>query len=93
MSKFDELFERFKARQNEIVDLHAKLKSAQDEAQREVDALMEKKKEELKTLEFDFNNAREKYKAEMKTELGICDGETLNILDTIHAIKKVIEMQ
>lgn len=91
--KFEEIFESFKKKQQEIVELHKQLKDAQAKAQAEVDKLMEEKKKDLNELQQKFTAARENYKAELKAQFGITDGEEMNVLDMIHAVKKACSLE
>lgn len=44
---------------------------------------------ELNELNQALENKKEQYKAEMKAEFGVCDGEQINILDVVQMTHKV----
>ncbi len=50
------------------------------------------KQEEIMKLNQDLENKKNEYKAEMKAEFGICDGEPADVLSLIAAIKNVVAL-
>lgn len=85
-----------KAKQKEIIELNhffeEKKKQILEEFDSKKSELEKTYQDKINAASFDLMKATETYRAEVKTWIGITDGEKINILDTVNMILKVIEM-
>lgn len=83
----------FKDRQKAIMQLNAQFVAKCDEFAAECETRISaiKTEFEVKKAELgqEFEKAKESYKADLKTEFGVTDGESANILDLVQLIHRV----
>lgn len=86
--KFDEIKEKLENQQAQIKVLHATLMSKKEIYEEKAKQLTKAMQDELDAMEGDLQKAIASYKADLKREFGITDGEQMNVLETIVAIRK-----
>lgn len=79
----------FKNKQEEILALHREYSEAKERTEREANDYIEGKKKELLPYEQQLSDAKAKYCAELKSEYGITDGESANVLQLVELIYKI----
>lgn len=97
MSKLQEKIEEFKAKQDEIKKLHDEIEPKRQNLiqeyaknQEEMQKVCNEKIIELMKPLLDLS---EKYRAEMKAEFGITDGEKFNVLQVVELVSKALVIQ
>ena len=93
MTTLEETLSYFKKKQDEIIGLHGEYAQKKEALEKEIETFVENKKRELNPLESKLNEATAKYKAEMKSQFGIADGENANVLQLVEAIIAVGKMK
>jgi Skp family chaperone for outer membrane proteins len=86
----------FKARQKKIMELHAEFVAKSDAFGAECESRMEaiKTEYEVKKAELaaEFEKEKAFYKADLKAQFGITDGDQANILDVVELILRVKDL-
>ena len=90
MASFDEVVKKYEQKQKDIMDLEKVLKSAVQAIQEKID---EETNLKVAPLETNLKRMIAEYQAEMKAEIGICDGEKFNVLEAAKAFRTIGKME
>lgn len=74
------------------LEVGEKIKALQAKANAEMEAIAEKAKVDAEALRAPFMAEFEKYRAEVKEKFGVADGERMSVVQTMFAVKKLMDM-
>lgn len=97
MSMFQEKLTQFEAKKAEIAALDKevapKIEALQKEFQEKVESLKTEYNGLVNEAKRELDNASARYRAELKAWAGITEGETVEVLSVLKAMRKVAEME
>jgi hypothetical protein len=89
MSTYQEKMTDLKAKQDEIMQLQSALKAAESALQAKVEEFITTNKVEVNEIGAKLEKLLQEYRAETKAAFGLADGEKINILEVVEAIRRV----
>lgn len=89
---FDDIVVDLKLKQAHIEGLHQKIMEKKNESEARIKAYSEPLQKEIDILDKDLQEKIAYYKAETKKHFGICDGENMNVVETLVAFKRVMSL-
>ena len=97
MSQFREKVTYFNQKKREMLEVDKEIKikliELQDKAEKEIGVIREKFDAEKISLMAPLDKLRETYKAEVKAWCGITDGEAMNVVQMLEAVKRIQDME
>lgn len=89
---FDEIVAALKAKQVEIEEINKKVEAKRSECQEKLETFAKGLQLEVDELDKELQTKIAHYKAETKKHFGVCDGEKMNVVDTLVAFKKAMAL-
>jgi hypothetical protein len=89
---FDEIAKDLMEKQKVIEGLHNSLMKQKEMAEHKITEFKQPFQAEIDKLDTEIQEKLAHYKAECKKHFGICDGENMNVLETLVAFKKAMSL-